>query len=480
MNFEHRYSLTVSRSDFLFNFCSDILDLMRYSHTALRFRVVSSVCIALFFCLGESTGLVFAAGTSDISVGQAKTRRSVIAITDAKASDRVATSAGTSAIETVRTDLGFMDAFRILDSKAYIENAASAGITLGSFKMSDWTSIGSDYLVKTGVSLNGNAMTLEAHLFEAFSGRELLNKKYVGVSTDAKLVGHHLANDIVRELTGLTGIFLSKLVMVCDRTGKKEVYMMDFDGTNVKQLTRARSTALTPSFSPDGKKIVFSIISKDRSNVKNWNLYEFNLADQSLRLLSNRRGMNSGASYSPDGRQIALTMSFLGNPEIFIFEPHSSNVTRITKSVGVDVDPTWSPDGKHLAFVSSRTGASMVYKMNADGSNPQRLTYAGSYNATPSWSPRGDKIAFASWTEKHFDIFIMNPDGTKMERLTQSQGNNEDPSFSPDGNLIAFSSSRGGSQKNIYVMSLDGNSSKRLTYGLGNCTAPKWSNPPAR
>lgn len=453
---------------------------MRHLTRVSRIKTAVSISLALTFCVTALNSSAYAAQSSDISVGQAKTRKSVIAITDTRASDRVASSAGSTAIETVRNDLAFMDAFRVLDSKAYIENTSSSGITLGSFKMSDWTSIGSDYLVKTGVSLAGNAMTLEAHLYEVFSGRELLNKKYVGTPTDAKIVGHHLANDIVRELTGLTGIFLSKLVMVCDRTGKKEVYMMDFDGTNVKQLTRARSTALTPSFSPDSQKVVFSIISKDRSNVKNWNLYEFNLQNQSLKLLSNRRGMNSGASYSPNGKQIALTMSFLGNPEIFIFEPHSSNVTRVTKSVGVDVDPVWSPDGRQLAFVSSRTGASMVYKMNADGSNVQRLTYAGSYNATPSWSPRGDKIAFASWSEKHFDIFIMNPDGTKIERLTQSQGNNEDPSFSPDGNLIAFSSNRGGNQKNIYVMSTDGNSSKRLTYGLGNCTSPKWSNPPAR
>lgn len=445
---------------------------MRHS---ISFWLLTVSLVSTLQCEG-----VKAASGSDISVGQAKTRKSVIAIANPKSSESIGASAGASAIETVRNDLGFMDAFRVLDSKAYIENASTAGITAGSFKMSDWTSIGSDYVVKTGVAASGSSITLEAHVYEAFSGRELLNKKYVGVPTDAKLVGHHLANDIVRELTGLTGIFLSKLVMVCDRTGKKEVYMMDFDGTNVKQLTRARSTALSPSFSPDTKKVVFSIISKDRSNVKNWNLYEFNLADQSLRLLSNRKGMNSGAAYSPDGRQIALTMSFLGNPEIFVFEPHSSSVTRITKSVGVDVDPTWSPDGKQLAFVSSRTGASMIYRMNADGSGVQRLTYAGSYNATPSWSPRNDKITFASWTEKHFDVFIMNTDGTKMERLTQSQGNNEDPNFSPDGNLIAFSSNRGGGQKNVYVMSIDGNASKRLTYGLGNCTSPKWSNPPAK
>jgi TolB protein len=404
---------------------------------------------------------------SDISVGAAKTRKALLAITDPKLKTNHAGPAAKQTVDQIRSNLEFMDIFKVLDPKAYPKDPSN---------LSAWTAIKVEYLIQSSFDVLGSKNTFHVSVVETFSNREILNKQYIGSSNDLKLIANTASNDIVEALTGRPGVFLSKITMVCDRTGKKEVYIMNFDGSEVKQVTRAKSTTLSPSWSPDGKRLLFSVITKGRNNVKNWNLYEFDLESGKLRLLSNQPGMNSGAVYSPDGSVIALTMSFIDdNPEIFLLD-NSKRVTRLTNSIGVDVDPSWSPDGKALAFVSGRTGASMIYRMNADGSNVKRLTFAGTYNATPSWSPAGNKIAFAGWIDKKFDIFIMNPDGTNIERLTQNQGSNEDPHFGPDGNLIVFSSNRSG-QKNIYVMNSDGSYTKRLTFGLGNCHSPKWSNP---
>lgn len=430
---------------------------------------ISLLCSALFSVPS------FAADQAYIAVGKAKTRKTIVALTPFQGGAGSLGTAGKKALDIVRSDLLFMDLFTILDPAAFLDK--SSGVAPGSFKMSDWQTVSAEFVLKGQLSAHQKGLALEVYLYNVSTNSPVLSKRYISSLGETRALGHTLANDVVHAITGLPGIFQTKIAMVCDRAGKKEVYVMDFDGSNVKQITKHRSSITGPAWSPDGTKIAYSLVAKNKKNVKNWNLYEFDFKTSTVKLLSDRTGINSGAHYHPDGQRIALTMSFLGNPEIFIFNPDTKSVTRLTNSSGVDVDPNWSPDGKHIVFVSSRAGAPMVYKMDADGGNVQRMTFAGTYNATPTWSPQNNKIGFAGWIDGRFDIFIMNTDGTNIERLTKNQGNNEDPSFSPDGNFIVFSSNRAG-QKNIYVMNVDGTFVKRLTYGMGNCVSPRWSNPP--
>jgi TolB protein len=428
-------------------------------------------CIWFSFLLSSPA---YSEGGAYISVGTAKTRKTVLAIApfrtrqDAK---NLSTTLKTLE-ETLKADLGFMDLFRFLDPSAFLETG-NPGVTAGSFKMSDWSSIGAEFLLKMEVGASPSELTLEVYLYEVASGKTSLAKRYVGKPGDEKLLAHTVGNDIIKTLTGNEGIFLSKIVMSCEKGGRKEIFMMDYDGSNVKQITQHNSVAMGPTWSPDGTKIAYSLITKNKKNIKNINLYEFDFKTNSAKLLSDRTGINSGANYHPNGRNIVLTMSFLGVPDIFVFDPVASTVTRLTKTDSVEVDPAYSPDGKNIAFVSSRAGRPMIYRMNADGSNVTRLTFAGTYNATPNWSPDGKRLVFAGWVDRSFDIFTMSASGSNLERLTKGQGNNEDPAFSPDGNFVVFSSNRSGG-KQVYVMNTDGNYVKRLTYGLGECVGPKW------
>ena len=174
-------------------------------------------------------------------------------------------------------------------------------------------------------------------------------------------------------------------------------------------------------------------------------------------MLSNRKGINSGAAYSPDGTQDRAHDELpRQSRDLHARSRRRTTVTRLTKSFGFDVDPSWSPDGEELAFVSSRTG--MPDGLQHERGRHRRDSASPSPAATTPRRPgrrRNNKIGFAGWIDGHFDVFIMNPDGTNIERLTKDQGNNEDPHFSPDGDFVVFSSNRTGS-KNIYVMNVDG------------------------
>jgi len=425
--------------------------------------------------VGSTSALTALADTPmiKIAVGEARVRKSVVAFPTIIAS-RDTEGKLRSVREISMSDLDFSGLFDFLNPAAFVEDGAKAGVTPGTFKLVDWSSIGAEFLVKGKGEVVGNNVTLEIYLYSVSTGKQLLAKRYKATEDSVRKMAHTVSNDILFALTGKKGPFTSKVAFVSDKTGKKEIYVMDYDGHNPIKVTSKFSHAMSPGWSADGKQIAFTAVTKNGKNVRNHNLFVYDLPTGKINMLSNRQGINSGSVFSPVGKQLALTMSFPGNAEIFLMDPVSKVVQRITNSFGLDVDPSWSPDGKWLAFVSDRSGRPMVYKMEASGANVQRLTYAGYYNATPSWSPAGNKLAFAGWDAGKFDIFIMNTDGTNIERLTKSMGNNEDPDFAPDGYFIVYSSNRKG-KKNLYITNVDNTTHRQITSDFGNCESPRWS-----
>jgi TolB protein len=408
-----------------------------------------------------------------VEVGQARTKRTMAAFPTISAG-RDTEGKLRSVREIAMADLDFSGLFDFLNPASFIEDTNKAGVTPGTFKMTDWSTIGAELVIKGKGSVDASGISLELYVYAVHSGKQLLAKKYKSSEDSMRKMAHTVANDVLFALTGKKGPFTSKIAYVSDKTGKKEIYVTDYDGFNPIKVTSRFSHAMAPAWSPDGKKIVFTAVTKNNRNVRNHNLFEYSLGSGKIDMLSNRQGINSGAVFSPNGNQLALTMSFPGNAEIFLMDPSSKVVQRITNSFGLDVDPSWSPDGKQIAFVSDRSGRPMVYKMDASGANVQRLTYAGYYNATPTWSPAGGKVAFAGWDAGKFDIFIMNTDGTNIERLTKNMGNNEDPDFAPDGYFIVYSSNRKG-KKNLYITNVDNTVHRQITSDFGNCEAPRWS-----
>lgn len=345
--------------------------------------------------------------------------------------------------------------------------AAATGIRPGEFDFAPWRGAGVDLLVKSGYTVAGNAMTMEFRLYNVTQGKEILAKRYSGRPGDVRRIAHTFSDDIMEALTGQRGPFTGKIAFVSTRSGAKAIFLMDYDGHNVQQLTKNRSINLNPDFSPNGKEIIFTSYRQG-----NPDLFRRELFTGAEARISSYRGINATGSWSPDGKSIALTLSKDGNSEIYTISRDGKNPRRLTNTSAIEVSPAWSPDGRKIAFVSDRLGKPQIFIMNADGSGVRRLTTSGSYNVSPRWSPKGDRIAYCR-QEGGFQIYSINPDGSNDTRLT-SEGSNEHPRWSPDGRFITFSSTRGGPE-GIYVMRADGSGQTRVSQGKAKDSHPTWS-----
>jgi TolB protein len=331
-----------------------------------------------------------------------------------------------------------------------------------------WANLGAEALVAGTLSFRDGSLTMEARLYDVVKKELIVGKRYIGEITDLSRMVHRFADEIIFALTGEQGFFQTKIIFVSQVGGSKELYLMDYDGRNVVQVTNHKSICLSPRVSPDGTKVAFTSYKFGTPE-----LFLRDLRTGEEKRIASYPGLNISPAWSPDGKKIALTLSKDGNSEIYSMNPDGTGLTRLTNHPAIDVSPTWSPDGQRIAFVSSRGGNPQIYVMQANGQNVQRLTFEGNYNTHPSWSPRGERIAFDATMGGGRNICLMNSDGSDLRVLTDNMGQCEMPSWSPDGRHLIFSATRDGEPR-IFLMNAEGTRIKRLTFQKGSDTYPYW------
>ncbi|MBS1983967.1 MAG: PD40 domain-containing protein [Bdellovibrionales bacterium] len=402
-----------------------------------------------------------------ISVGAPSVRKVLMAIEPTQGPGGLASAYH----QTLANDMDYTDLFEFLpDSRIPADR-----------DLSSYRALGVEFLVRSAVNVKGNTIEVELRLIDVPRGVQILGRLYPFVSTTgnpARELAHYSGNDIIYSLTGEPGIFRTRILMSCGQR-TKEIYIMDFDGENVRQLTRDRNFALSPSWAPDGKRLLFTSYKPSTANGPlNPNLYLYDLITNQRKLISAARGLNTGGVFNPKEDKIAYTFSQKGKPEIYVLDFKTNTRTAITQTQYFSVEPNWSPDGQRIVYSSSMTGHPHIYVANANGSNAKRLTFAGVYNSSPNWSPRGDKIVFSGQenTGNNFNVFMVDPSGSNLVRLTDGSMSSENPAFSPDGRHIVYSSNQQGGVYRIFVMTARGNKVRTISpSGLGNCKQPAWS-----
>ncbi len=401
-------------------------------------------------------------------------RKFPIAISPFKSSPSGDSKFGERATDILTGDLNISGFFSLIDPKSFGEEAPRppsgtdpSGAALIDFRR--WTNVGAEALVLGEITYKDQTLVLEARLYDVVNKELIIGKRYRGDLNDLSRMVHRFADEIVFALTGEHGFFQTKIVFVSVATGKKEIFLMDYDGRNIVQITNHQSICLSPRFSPDGTRIAFTSYKAGNPDI-----YIKSLRTGEERRVSSHAGLNITPAWSPDGQRLAMTLSKDGNSEIYTMALDGSKLTRLTNHPAIDVSPTWSPDGQKIAFVSNRGGNPQIYIMDANGGNLQRLTFEGNYNTAPSWSPRGDLIAFDGTVGGEHNICTIQPDGSNLRILTANMGRCEMPTWSPDGRNLAFSSTRDGGPQ-IFLIDLEGTRIKKLTFQKGGDTYPNWS-----
>ncbi len=364
--------------------------------------------------------------------------------------------------------LDFSGYFKILDRRTFLMDPANPVSDAASINFPNWSAIGAEMLVTGEAFVQNDLVEIDLRLFDVVKGELLLGKRYKGWSRDMPRIIRMFAAEIIHHMTGTWGVFDTKIAFVSNGTGNKEIFVCDFDGSNVRQITSHNSITLSPAWSSDGKWMAYTSYAMGSPD-----LYIRNLG-QSVVTRVARKGINITPAWIPGRFELAATLSFSGDQEIYLLTGKGEVVRKLTDKWGIDTSPAWSPDGTRMAFVSDRSGNPQIYIKDIRSGAVTRLTYQGKYNTQPSWSPRGDKIAYSAVEGGQINIQVADVQSRQSARLTYSSGKNESPSWSPDGNLIVFSSTREGGS-GIYVMTAYGTDQRRLLKLPGEQSMPRWS-----
>jgi TolB protein len=346
--------------------------------------------------------------------------------------------------------------------------------------LSDWSAapVNANYLAFGYAADQSGQFVAFGHLYNTavadLAGAKLIRKLYTAPLTDegARKAAHEYAADILAQF-GVPSLAGTKIYFISDRTGNKEVWAMDFDGSNQRQITNFRSITTTPAISPDGLRLAFTSYAKGQPQIMLWSTE----TNRMIPFLNPQASLNATPNFAPDGSKIYFASSLNSDTQIYAADVSGANLKRISTSRAIEVEPKVNPKtGSDIVFVSGRSGPQQIYRMNLDGAGVERLTTGEGEAANPSWHPDGQHIVF-KWTRGfapgNWNIFVMDVASRETVQLTFGAGRNENPVWAPDGRHIAFASNRNG-RFQIYTMLADGTGLKQLT-NSGNNTMPVWS-----
>jgi TolB protein len=330
------------------------------------------------------------------------------------------------------------------------------------------------YLVRGTVDLSQGDLVLRG-VVESLPGRDrVLGRDYRTRPEWYREAAHRFADDIVWALTGYPGIARTKIAFVSNRGGNKEIYLVDYDGHGLRQVTRNGSINLSPAWSPDGKKLAYVSYQGGDADI-----FVLDLTSGADRLLVGGNGVQGAPAFSPDGKHVLFSQTRGRESEIYICREDGQGVRRLTRAGGINTSPCWSPDGRRIVFTSDRSGNPQLYAADAEGGSPRRITFQGKWNDIADWSPHGDRIAYCSRQNGGFRLSLVDASGLGRETVrTFGPGSDEHPSWAPNGRHVVFASSREGSRR-LYVLDVEAGTNRRLLPTVG-CSGAAWSPVPAR
>lgn len=355
-----------------------------------------------------------------------------------------------------------------------VEDMADKPVDQEGIRFGTWRLMKVDYIVigKVRTPADGQGHEIIYQLFDVHKQEQVLSRITTVGPGDLRFGAHRVADSIYEALTGVPGAFSTRIAYVTS-TGlgsdqRFELVVADADGHGPQSIVGSPEPLLSPSWSPDGRKLAYVSFEQGNSAI-----YMQDVSTGARELLSSGKGINGAPAFSPDGRKLALTLSRTGNPEIYIRDMATGRTDQITQHWSIDTEPAWSPDGRHVYFTSDRGGRPQIYKVPVTGGSPERVTLEGEYNARASIAPDGRKIAVAQGRGNEYRIAVWDIEAERFSVLTPGKLD-ESPSFAPNGSMILYAT-REGDRGVLSAVSADGSVRTRLILSEGDVREPAWS-----
>ena len=371
----------------------------------------------------------------------------------------------------VRADLERSGAFRTLP-EARITERPTRGAEI---RYPSWQALRQDYIVVGRVVDAGDGgYRVEYELFDVAKQERMLGLAMTARSNALRDVAHQMADAIYEKILGVRGAFWTRIAYITAAgTGKATRYALmvaDSDGFNPQTVVRSAEPLLSPSWSPDGRRLAYVSFESGNSAI-----YIQDISTGAREKVASFRGINGAPSFSPDGRQLALTLSRSGNPEIYVMDLGSRSLRQLTNTSAIDTEPVWSADGGTIYFTSDRGGRPQIYRVPAAGGSASRVTFEGTYNATATVSFDGKKIAVVQGAGNNYRIALMDSSLGSARWSSLSPGSlDESPSFAPNASMVLYAAREGG-RGVLYAVSADARVRQRLVVANADVREPAWS-----
>jgi len=366
-----------------------------------------------------------------------------------------------------------------LERSGYFKMMAESGMpgrpsSAAEVNFKDWQSAGQNYMAVGQVNdAGGGQYNVQFQLLDVYKSGQLLGYRMTSSAADLRRTAHHISDLIFEKLTGKKGVFSGRIAYITtNNQGSKQqshqLQVADADGFNPQTVASSIEPLMSPSWSPDGKKVAY--VSFERKTAA---IYLQTLATGERTRVAEFPGINGAPAWSPDGTRLALTLSKDGSPDIYVLNLSTRALTKLTKSFSIDTEPSWSPDGSHIVFTSDRGGKPQIYMVPSQGGEEKRLTFSGNYNARASFSPDGRNLVMVHGNGNDYRIAVLDMATRSINVLTGGPSD-ESPSFAPNGTMILYASKKGRTGF-LSAVSLDGKMQQKLVFNSGEVREPAWA-----